>query len=483
LVEGLNDNSVYYWTVVPTAKGVRGTCLSSVQKFGIDLYNTKSITTLILPKDKIIVPRPPILYWDYIDPDPLEKLRFDIYWSDDKSLVESFDPNVRKATIKATTSYYFPSIFSTSKNKTYYWTVISFDRDGPGICNCGVWSFTINNSQNNYPPITQLSEPIEKKQIIRDYVQLKWNGTDDDGDSITYNIYLSEDMGSIIKFDKSSKIMTTEKTQITINNLSYGKKYYWTVIPDDGKVSGNCIDQVWSFETKDKTAKNDENDSDETFPFQFFQIIIILFILIILILSVNWLIRKKKRAKMLKKYIKSGKKGSLPEEVKGSILSSTTLRAFHTTEDVPEDDDSVVGVKEIEISEKQTHKTGSKKGSTTSKISTDLKTKIKSKTDPSPYQHGKYDHTVAKLKYKPVNQEAKHVKHAIPYAAGNKAEKDFTSKAQMKLAEPLQKKIITDKPLKASSMPITRQCPKCGSFKVKTYKDETNKCLECKIRF
>jgi hypothetical protein len=78
---------------------------------------------------------------------------------------------------------------------------------------------------------------------------------------------------------------------------------------------------------------------------------------------------------------------------------------------------------------------------------------------------------------------AEQVRRAIPYASGRKSEDQIIKKEEVKLAQPLSKKIIREKAIKASSLPITQECPKCGSFKVRSYKNGINKCLECKLKF
>jgi len=40
VITDLNDDEIYYWTVIPTAKGRTGKCLTQVSSFAINLYNT-----------------------------------------------------------------------------------------------------------------------------------------------------------------------------------------------------------------------------------------------------------------------------------------------------------------------------------------------------------------------------------------------------------------------------------------------------------
>jgi hypothetical protein len=115
---------------------------------------------------------------------------------------------------------------------------------------------------------------------------------------------------------------------------------------------------------------------------------------------------------------------------------------------------------------------------------TSKSTKVSSQiSKPSPYSNGEYGHSIEKSPYIKAGLKAEQVKRAIPYAKGSNKENHILTKKEIKLATPLQKEIIKEKAIKASSMPITRQCPNCGSFKVKTYKNDSNRCLSCKFRF
>jgi hypothetical protein len=103
---------------------------------------------------------------------------------------------------------------------------------------------------------------------------------------------------------------------------------------------------------------------------------------------------------------------------------------------------------------------------------------------PKPYSNGDYEYSVEDSRYRPVAQKyAEQIRRAIPYASGKESKNHIITKTNVKHAKPLEKKIIDKKAIKASSLPITKQCPKCGTFKVRTFKSGINKCLECKIKF
>jgi hypothetical protein len=481
-ISNLKDDQIYYWTVIPTANNQRGKCISIFSNFAIDLTNTKPTTVLLLPNDGISVPIPPILYWDYEDPDPYEFLYFDIYLNKDEDLVLGFHPQARIATVQDLTHYYLPIKYEPGK---YYWTVISNDKIGPGTCDCGVWEFTIDPSINNHPPLTQLLGPSDQAVRDKNTVKLSWNSTDPESDKVIYHVYLSNDYESVSSLDNEVKIMTTTETSVTITDLVDGEPYYWTVIPDDGKSSGLCLDEIWSFEYNLQKIDELEEAPSENQMFQWTLIIFVLVLIVVIISITIWYLNKHNIEKELTRYLAGTSDEEISDDVKTGLLSTSTLRALHSEHMESSDD------KERYRSAKK-RKTGSRKKiegleTSTGKKKTDSTSKLAKGAShdsiASPYSNGEYGHSIEKSPYIKAGLKAEQVKRAIPYAKGSNRENHILTKKEIKLATPLRKEIMKQKAIKASSMPITRQCPECGSFKVKTYKDDSNKCLSCKHRF
>lgn len=466
-IHNLKDNEIYFWTVIPTAAGQQGKCLTPVGAFAIDLYNTAPITRLLLPKTDLTVQNPPILYWDYIDPDPFENLFFDIYLSDDETRVESLDPQTRLATVQDVSNYYLPSL---KTNQTYYWTVIPSDKKRTGICECGVWNFIINQSIINHPPTTQLISPENNAVVYKNSIELFWNGSDIDGNKITYTVYFGDDYNSVSDLDKSSKHNIVSTTAYRITNLTHGRRYYWTVIPDDSKTSGVCLDRIWSFEVNLEKDQDEKKDEESNRMLMAVQIMGAFIILIIIVGILAWVTRKRRMERKLKKYLKTTSDPSLPDDLRDGLLSTSTIRALHL--------DMGIEPKRGELGESETQAAKEEEPETSETIEDVADSEFK------PYDEGEYAPSSKRLRYKPGETKlAEQVKRAIPYATGPNNQTNIASRSDIQLAKPLSKKVITKKPFKVSTLPVTRECPNCGSFKVKTYKDDTNKCLECKFKF
>jgi hypothetical protein len=453
-LEDLKEDEIYYWTVIPTANNIKGTCLGGVSKFGVDQVNTPPQTVLLLPNDNVTVPKPPVLYWDYFDPDPFDSVSFDIFLSSDRTQVESLNPQI-KITVLNTASYYLPSL---DPGLMYYWTIIGTDRVFSGNCTCGVWSFFINQSTTNLPPITLLNSPEDNKIITSKSITISWNGTDQDQDKISYSIFFGTNYDSISNLDRRYMIGKVSDTSFSIDNLEHDKLYYWTVIPDDGKDSGLCLDSVRSFRVDLKGELNDDSISDSDVALRNLMLISLTIILIILFGSLLIVLRKSSHDRRIKRYLESSTKEPIPSSIKNRLLSSRTLRAIRAG------DDYHPGTWLLDTDSTSDASTSTGKRS-------------------QPYLKGEHEPSAARSRYRPQSKLAPHVKHAIPYARGSEDQDQIPAKDKIELAKPLSKKIATDKPIKASSLPITKECPRCGSYKVKTFKDETSRCLDCRHRF
>ncbi|NBL65243.1 hypothetical protein GV828_08550 [Flavobacterium sp. NST-5] len=86
------------------------------------------------------------------------------------------------------------------------------------------------SATNNRPPDTPvLTAPNDNAENLPLEVTLKWEATDVDNDSLTYEVIVRNDINDeVLRFSD-----LTEKT-LLLTNLSFGTKYFWQVTSSDG---------------------------------------------------------------------------------------------------------------------------------------------------------------------------------------------------------------------------------------------------------
>lgn len=93
----------------------------------------------------------------------------------------------------------------------------------------------MNASASNTPPVSELLSPSNGTLIRNSPVELVWNGSDWDGNALTYYLVLD---GSVFAH--------LNGTNISLTNVSEGN-HTWTAIPNDGSVNGTCVSGKWNF--------------------------------------------------------------------------------------------------------------------------------------------------------------------------------------------------------------------------------------------
>jgi hypothetical protein len=102
----------------------------------------------------------------------------------------------------------------------------------------------------NLPPVTTLLSPANNSILQTLTPELKWEGTDPNGDApIYYNVYISSDRNQIMSLDDSAlkTLDHTETSYKLVAPLDDKETYYWTAIPNDGAIDGICSSGIWQF--------------------------------------------------------------------------------------------------------------------------------------------------------------------------------------------------------------------------------------------
>lgn len=99
---------------------------------------------------------------------------------------------------------------------------------------------------NSPPSVPTVVQPANGERGLDPGVTLAWAGTDPDGDSLTYDVYLfTSDTSTAIPL-----ALETTDTFLQIHNMDFGRLYYWQVVADDG-VNPPVFGEVWSFSVRE----------------------------------------------------------------------------------------------------------------------------------------------------------------------------------------------------------------------------------------
>lgn len=141
-------------------------------------------------------------------------------------------------------------ITSTSKavtlatNVSYSWKVVSKANDTSDTTESDTWQFYLaGDGQENYAPFpATILSPTSGAALDSNNgsITLSWEGNDpDEGDSLTYTIYLDEVDGLQDPIEEDSS-----ETELEVS-VESGTTYYWRVKTSDGKSSSFTL--VYSF--------------------------------------------------------------------------------------------------------------------------------------------------------------------------------------------------------------------------------------------
>ncbi|MGA1873664.1 MAG: putative Ig domain-containing protein [Thermoplasmatota archaeon] len=212
-----------------------------VHRFEINMTPSVPPTTRLLdPVDgMVVIENTTVLQWEtgYSENG---NLVHQVYFSDTKARVE-----LRDATVETTVNGTSLEVKDLVPGTTYYWTVIPVDEVSIGDCLNATFNFYVNSR-----PSTRLVSPGNGTRISLRSAVISWSGEDGDQDPLSFDIYLGTDEEEVVSLDGGLLVEHRgPEPSMVLSGLSPGTTYYWTVIPMDGHVNGDCKDGVFSFRT------------------------------------------------------------------------------------------------------------------------------------------------------------------------------------------------------------------------------------------
>jgi len=123
-------------------------------------------------------------------------------------------------------------------------------------------------------PTVDLLEPLDGTRLSARGPILKWSGSDEEGDELTYSVYLSETQAFVTAMKDTTLIICDYPgTEIELNDLKFGRVYYWLVIPNDGCSDGDCGSGPLSF-TLNSPPEVTPPESEQIVPGERYRILI-----------------------------------------------------------------------------------------------------------------------------------------------------------------------------------------------------------------
>jgi hypothetical protein len=226
----LLEDALYYWKVAAVDND-GGTTESSTWSFWTNNANSSPAAfTLLTPTADEETGLTPTFSWTASsDTDLYDVLGYTLSYGSDPSSLTDVSTNSELT--------YTPETDLTD-NTNYVWQVTATDQSG-ATYTTALQSFTVNNA-NDDPGVFSLISPDSGSVITDSDLLLFWNtAVDNDGDQLSYALYLSQDLASLTAID-TLNVNYYEATDLNEGN------YYWKITAFDS-LGGSTTTSTWSF--------------------------------------------------------------------------------------------------------------------------------------------------------------------------------------------------------------------------------------------
>ncbi len=193
-------------------------------------------------------PEKPVLDWptnNMICADDLLKFKWDTSLDPEGDPVSyyiqiSLDPQF--SSIYAQESVAVSSIeVNLNPSQNYFWRVKAKDDNQNESAFSDVWTLSTDGTSNvnNLPSTPEYIFPALGETMSSGDLELSWNSTDDDGDSLVYDLYFGTSEEPEI-FRENLQSNTFELSSLSSDT------YYWKIVVKDNN-EGQTVGQVWNF--------------------------------------------------------------------------------------------------------------------------------------------------------------------------------------------------------------------------------------------
>ncbi len=158
ITPNLQSDTLYYWTVIPEDNVAKGSCTSGIWSFttSIEGYtNSLPKVNLLSPNNGVTLGETEVeLRWNGIDDDEDDVLKYMVYFSTNKEMVQKYDFTALFDTVTDITSI---KISYLQNDTVYYWAVIPYDGKNNGLCLDGSRNFKIDITKEPDGPLTNVT--------------------------------------------------------------------------------------------------------------------------------------------------------------------------------------------------------------------------------------------------------------------------------------------------------------------------------------
>jgi hypothetical protein len=225
-LEGLEDNTTYYWKVVAKdTKGATRENTGGYKTFRVNTSNDEpSVLTLITPTNNSVeITQLPEFVWNPSDDLDEDVLTYELFYSQD-SLFSGYNP------IGLSETKYLPQN-ELEDNSKYYWKIHVNDNIGDPIPSQTFYFWV--NTELEPPSPFELISPAPNEQLTTTRPSFNWNRSidNDPNDYAKYTLVVSKDsLFTDVVLEQMTSVDTTYTPEVDMLNNA---KYYWKVIATD----------------------------------------------------------------------------------------------------------------------------------------------------------------------------------------------------------------------------------------------------------
>lgn len=160
--------------------------------------------------------------------------------------IEIAENNTFSPLTKSEISFSESRLISLETGKAFFWRVKAVDsRNAESNFSPAMQFVTEGEGISNHAPFPPtLVSPAQGSEIDATSVSLIWSTSDEDGDSLTYDVYFDTNQNPTTLVSENQT-----ETTYSASGLSASTRYYFKIVVKDDK-GASSIGQIWHFSTK-----------------------------------------------------------------------------------------------------------------------------------------------------------------------------------------------------------------------------------------